>query len=613
MRARSAILAALILAAAAPWVRAEDPVEILARAKAAAGGPAWDAVRVLHTQLRISTGGLSGTADSREDLRTGRFVDTFSLGPVEGAEGFDGKVKWSQDPSGQTLADDSGDAREGAANEAYRRSLSYFYPDRRKAAVSYAGRREDGDSVFHVLRLHPEGGRPFEMWLDAGTFLIARVVEQTGRETRTTFLSDYRDVEGLRLPFASRSTNGEVRYDLVANVEKVEFNPPLDEAGFRMPEGRTADFAIAGGKTSATIPFRLLNNHLYVQAEIAGKPLQVLFDTGGANVLTPATARRLGIETEGALQGRGVGEKSEDLALARVRELKLGDVTLTDQVFYVLPLAGVAEAEGMEVDGIVGYEVLKRLVTRVEYSSGRLTLTLPEAFLEPANGRVVPFTFDGQHPQVEGEVDGLRGKFTIDTGSRASLTLSRPFAEEHGLRQKYPPRFEALSGWGVGGGVRSAFTRVGVLKLGDVEVPSPVTDIALSEKGALANRYLAGNVGGGVLKRFDVTFDYGGKRLIFEANADFSRPDSYDRTGMWLNREGGGLQVRDVVAGGPADEAGLKIGDTIVAIDGRGVGEVLLPDVRARFRESPPATAVRLTVKIGSGTREVTVVLRDLV
>ena len=603
----------ILLAALTLPAHAQDPAEILARAKEATGGPAWDAVRTLHTRIHVSTGGLSGTADSWEDVRTGRYRATFTLGPVKGAEGFDGKVKWEQDPSGQTLADDSGDAREDAANDAYRRSLSYWYPERRKAEVSYAGRKEDGGRAFHALRIHPQGGRPFEMWFDAATFLIDREVETTGNETRTTFFSDYRQVQGLKLPFAARSTNGEAKYDQIATVESVELNPSLDEASFRMPEGKTDDFAIGGGKSSATIPFKLLNNHVYVQAEIDGKPCQVLFDTGGANVLTPATAQRLGVKTEGALQGRGAGEKSEDLGLARVKELRLGDVVLRDQVFYVLPLAGLAEVEGVAVDGVVGYEVLKRFITRVEYSAGRLTFTLPAAFHDPAGGQVVPFTFEGQHPQVEGEIDGIRGKFSIDTGSRASLTVNRPFAEEHGLKQKYAPRFEALSGWGVGGGVRSALTRVKVLKLGEVEIPAPVTDIALTEKGAFANPYLAGNVGGGVLKRFDVTFDYGKQRLILQPNASFSRPDVYDRSGLWLNREGEGLQVKDVVAGSPADEAGLKVGDTIVAIDGESADKVLLPEVRTRFKASPPGTKVGLTLKSGGETREVTLVLRDLV
>lgn len=606
------ILTLAVMAFTVSAAHASDPAAVLAHAKEAAGGKAWDSIRVLHTLVRASTGGLSGPAESWDDLRTGHYADTYALGPVQGAEGFDGKA-WSQDSSGQTRVDDSGEGREGSANESYRRSLAYWYPERHKAEISDAGDRTEGDRAFHVLRIVPEGGRPFEMWIDAKTFLIDRTVERTTHDTRTIHLSDYREVNGLRLPFASRSTNGETKYDTTSAVEALEINPPVDEARFHRPEGRIHDFAIAGGKTSETVPFRLLNNHIYVRVKIDGKPLQVLFDTGGANILTPSAVERLGLKSEGSLQVHGSGEGSESAAVAKVDELALGGVTLRDQFFLVLPLAGLAEVEGVDVDGIVGFEVLKRLITRVGYAKEELTFFLPEAFREPAGATMVPFTFEGETPQVEGAVDGIKGLFTIDTGSRSSLTLNSPFTAEHGLKTRYAPKVEAVSGWGVGGGVRSDMTRAKVLELGSVQVPEPVTDLALVQKGALASRYLAGNVGGGVLRRFDITFDYGRQRLYFQPNANFDRPDTYDRAGLWLNRTDAGFQVMDVVAGGPAAEAGLKAGDTIVAIDGQAARELILPDLRTRLKESSPGTQVRMTVRSGEGSREVTVVLRDLV
>ena len=606
------ILTLAIMAVTVSAARAADSAAILARAKEATGGKAWDSVRVLHTRVRAATGGLSGPAESWDDLRTGHYVDTYALGPVQGAEGFDGKA-WSQDNSGQTRVDDSGEGREGSANESYRRSLAYWYPERHKAEITDAGDHAEGGRSFHVLRIVPEGGRPFEMWIDARTSLIDRTVEKTTHDTRTIFLSDYREANGLRFPFASRSTNGEARYDITSEVQAIEVNPPLDEARFRRPEGKTHDFALAGGKTAEMVPFRLLNNHIYVQARMNGRPLQVLFDTGGANILTPSAVERLGLKSKGSLQVHGSGEGSESAAVAKVDEVALGDVTLRGQFFLVLPLAGLAQVEGVDVDGIVGFEVLKRLITRVEYAKGELTFFLPDAFREPAGAAVVPFTFEGETPQVEGAIDGIKGLFTIDTGSRTSLTLNSPFTAEHALKERYAPKVEAVSGWGVGGGVRSLMTRAKLLELGGVQVPEPVTDLALVRKGALANRYLAGNVGGGVLRRFDITFDYGRQRLYFQPNANYSRPDAYDRAGLWLNRADAGFEVMDVVAGGPAAEAGLKAGNTIVAVDGQAAKELILPDVRTRLKESPPGTRVRLMVRSGEGAREVTVVLRDLV
>jgi hypothetical protein len=42
---------------------------------------------------------------------------------------------------------------------------------------------------------------------------------------------------------------------------------------------------------------------------------------------------------------------------------------------------------------------------------------------------------------------------------------------------------------------------------GSVAVENLVTGFSLQKKGAMAKSNLAGNIGGGLLKRFDVTFD----------------------------------------------------------------------------------------------------------
>ncbi len=227
------------------------------------------------------------------------------------------------------------------------------------------------------------------------------------------------------------------------------------------------------------------------------------------------------------------------------------------------------------------------------------------------------YTFVERTPQVEGKLDGIPGLFTIDTGSRTLLDVNRPFAEGHGLAAKYGARVEAVTGWGLGGPVRSAVARAGALELGGIRVDNPVVHLSLQKKGALSNPYLAGNVGGGVLKRFTATFDYVGKVMYLEPNGQASsdRPDGYDRSGMWINqkRDGSGYEVMDVVAGGPAAEAGLKIGDTILTLDGRPAGETPVFEARNRLRNSAPGTPVRLAVRSGARDRELTLVLRDLI
>jgi hypothetical protein len=194
---------AIFLASAA---RASEPNEILAKAKAAAGGVACDAIHTIQLKGKLSTGGLNGTAESLQDVLTGRYIERFQLGPASGAEGFDGTMAWSQDASGQSRAEEGGDGRLGAIDEAYRCALAYWYPQRWPAQIEDAGERDENGRRFMTLRITPKGGRPFELWIDAATMLIDRTVEKAAIETRTTFMSDYRTVGGVKMPFASRLT-----------------------------------------------------------------------------------------------------------------------------------------------------------------------------------------------------------------------------------------------------------------------------------------------------------------------------------------------------------------------------------------------------------------------
>src|SRR3990167_512200 len=164
-----ALSGALLILSGAPPARAAsgaptvapDPAALLAQAKAAAGGEAWNALQTMVWKTRIETGGMSGSAESWEDLLAARWVDRFELGPMKGAEGFDSERPWSQDSSGQSHFEEGGDEREGAANETYRRTLSFWFPDRRPGTVESAGERAEGERRFHVLRVTPSGGRPY--------------------------------------------------------------------------------------------------------------------------------------------------------------------------------------------------------------------------------------------------------------------------------------------------------------------------------------------------------------------------------------------------------------------------------------------------------------------
>jgi hypothetical protein len=239
--------------------------------------------------------------------------------------------------------------------------------------------------------------------------------------------------------------------------------------------------------------------------------------------------------------------------------------------------------------------MFRRFAITIDYEHHTLLLSEPVRFMPPAGAQVLHFEQAERIPIVTGTLDGLPIRASIDTGSRASLTLHSPFVREHDLVARYGANTEAVVGWGVGGPNRGRPARFGRLLLGSLAIDGIAGDLYTGDKGSFASPDLAANIGGGVLRRFTVAFDYSRKLLYLAPNAAFAAPDPFDRSGLWLMGAGDALRVADIAAGSAAAHAGLAIGDRVTALGGEKVAAHTLAAWRARLRELPAGT--RLVVE----------------
>ena len=608
-----ALTVSLLLAGAA---QAEDASTLIARFKEASGGAAWDRAKTLHATGTLAAGGMSGEVTLVQDFETGRSADAYKLGPIEGADGYDGKLAWTRDPGGEVAALDTPDAKRRARSQAWLDARAFWYPARIKATYGPVADRETDGKHFRVIEATPDAGDPLTLWFDPSTHLLVRTVQRQGQDTVTTVLEDYRDVGGVRVAFHTTTdmTDAAGRTDPRARSEiqlaKATLNDAVADADFAMP-AMAPTAHIVDGSGSTRIPFDLVNNHIYANGTIDGKPARFLVDTGGVNLLTPAAAKKFGIAGEGKLAARGVGDQAVDLAFAHAKEVRIGGAALADPVFYIIDLGDLPKVEGVDSDGLVGYEMFRRFGVTIDYEKHELVLTDPVKFVPPAGAHAVPFTLDDRIPIVEGTLDGVPARMSVDTGSRSSLTLHSPFVREHQLIGKYRAAPDAVIGWGVGGPSRGRPARFGMLKLGDLEIPGIAGDLYTGDKGSFANPDLAGNLGGGVFKRFTVAFDYANKRLYFAPNASYGKPDAFDRSGLFLLADEDALVVADVAAESAAAETGFAKDDRIVAIEGAAANRSSLVEWRAKLRELSVGTKLKVD-RVRSGRKEnVELVLAD--
>jgi hypothetical protein len=588
---------------------APTPDQVLA-ANEAATAPGGGDKAALKLSYDYAGQGLTGKIDSLVDLRRGRFVDAAKLGPANVANGFDGAHAWAKDPSGTITVQDGGDQRQLAVNDSYRRANVWWQPDHGGAAIVNDGEKTDAGTIYDVLTVTPKDGKNFDAWFDARTHLLSRLIEVQGTQTFTSRFSGYKSVSGVELPVDTLVSNGDAKYDQHATLTAAAFMPAQPDAAFAMPKVTVADFSIAGGGET-TFPFRLINNHIFADVSINSKPFTFIFDTGGANLVTPATAQALGLQVQGQMQANGAGTGHMDAGLTKVASLQLGKATIKDQIFAVIPLDQMAPVEGVGMPGMIGFETFRRFVTRVDYGNGTLTLIDPKSFDPKDAGTPVPFVFNGNTIEAPAIYNGVQGTFTIDTGSRASLTLNSPFAAKNNLGGK---GVAMVTGWGIGGPSRSLALRGSTLQIGPYTINGPVVEVSTDKGGAFADASQSGNIGAGILKRYVVTLDYEHMTLYLKpATTAAADLDTFDRAGMWFNQSADGYAVVDVTKGSPAETAGLKTGDSIVAVDGKPATGIPVYEMRQRLRDEAPGTSVTFMVKSGGATKDVRVTLRDLI
>ena len=136
--------------------------------------------------------------------------------------------------------------------------------------------------------------------------------------------------------------------------------------------------------------------------------------------------------------------------------------------------------------------------------------------------------------------------------------LIAPFARRCGLVNRYhadvPHDGKAISAThGVWARKRAAsVTLDGADVRLAVEVHDPLTRISLQHAGFDANRNVSANIGLGILRQFNLTFDYARQRLILERSHFFGGRDVLNRTGFRLKRDGDGSTITTVYSDSPA-------------------------------------------------------------
>ena len=598
-------VAALMLATGDP-TRAAAPDEVLQEARAASGGNEWDRVKSIAATGTEEKSGMVSTWRGVDDLESPRLMRLQAAGIVRHRHVWNGPRHWHQDSSGTVHEYDSEFARESSVTDVWLAQRGYLNADAAGATLSRAERRSDAGLRFDVLSAIPKNGRPVELWFDARNHLLARTVRQRNLNTETVTYRDYRAVEGVKLAHLITEDDGDGSPDIV-RVSSYALNAATP-ADFETPQ-QPDDATIDGAETTVPIQF---DGDVVVEAKINGKgPFGFILDTGGHDILTSAAAKAIGLKPEGAGISGGAGAGTVSEQYASVARVDIGGMTMRNQVFTIIPLSYGTVEQGARppLAGILGLEIFERFAVRIDYRAKSLTLEPLATHVYVGRGTPVPIFFNDDEPILKATMDGHTGDFGIDTGNSGSLIVIGKWAEREGLITRLKSGLDVV-GFGMGGMSHNWASPVD-LDIGGSSLRRVIGRLSTDEKGAFASVVEAGNVGNDVLGHFTLDFDYRRRQLWFESVPGFE-PAPFDRAGVGFSKiRPDAFKIVLVSQNSPAAEAGIKVGDEIVAVDGVPAQRLSAWDLRRRVRQEP-GTRVKLDILGKRKAQSVVLTLREL-
>lgn len=386
-----------------------------------------------------------------------------------------------------------------------------------------------------------------------------------------------------------------------------------------MPEGaQRAALGTAEAPKLSRIPIQINGNHVFLQGRVNGSaPLWFTLDTGAAaSVINMRLARELGLQLMGNGRAQGAGGTVESSRLNGIT-FSLPGAEIKNLTVMALTLDSIESTAGRSMDVIIGAELFQRYVVEVDYAAGFITLYDPEQFTYNGTGDTLPLKFFYNHPYVSGKVvvpgmEAIEGDFVIDAGSGYGITFHPSFVKNNKLVERVPKTIETKAR-GVGGEFSVSVGRIESLELGRFKLNKPITAFPQTA-GFIAKEGTVGNIGGLILRRFKVIFDYSRKRMILEPNKNFGEAFEFDMSGLGLISDSPQfklVKINRVMEASPASEAGLKTDDVILEVDGRAASEYTLHNLREMFKKE--GKQYRLKIKRGDETLQVQLKTRRLV
>lgn len=370
-----------------------------------------------------------------------------------------------------------------------------------------------------------------------------------------------------------------------------------------------------------TIPLMSLkgDERPLIQVKLNGQLVCILcVDTGsGISLLTEETAKKLSLVPKPAIgdDGKPISLsyiKGKTADFVGVNRVEVGTLALDRCAFVLVPDKLFHEILSPNTDGLIGLNILEKLALLIDHEGMEITLwkqgnltgeqrksvhmdtNSPLTLQLRENGLFLSAHFNGQTEALLLDTGGANTSISAGLAKRLALSLD-----------KEPKKYQ-----GVNGIVAVETIHVGQVEVGKTALKNMAVIYPKAEEQSLTPK-----LGMDYLSKFRVLLDFPQKRLYLQPAQMANRPSD--------PKVGAGFQIKitadkkiileEITAGAPAEEAGMKVGDELVEVNGKLISSLTLHELGQEIRQ-PEGTKVTFKIqRIGEDKpREVTLTVKKL-
>ncbi|MFZ0597191.1 MAG: PDZ domain-containing protein [Flavobacterium sp.] len=307
------------------------------------------------------------------------------------------------------------------------------------------------------------------------------------------------------------------------------------------------DFLIEKHSKKVTIPFKLINNLVFIPIKVNGVELNLLLDSGVEETILFSMEDKQEVTFNNVqkikLKGLGSEEEIEGLKSTNNTLETHGLKSINHLVYIILDQNfNLSSHIGIPVNGIIGYKFFKNNIVEINYQRKKIIVhsnneetrrKLEKKF------KVLPITIEKSKPYIytTAIVDSIKvpAKLLIDIGNSDAFWIFE------NSKIKLPKKnFPDFLGKGFSGDIEGHRAKIDNFLIEDFNFKKPI--VSFPDSSSIKNVKMVpdriGSIGGEVLKRFTVVIDYADKKLYLKKNSKFSEPFTYNKSGITVQHNG---------------------------------------------------------------------------